>query len=168
MIRANNDSDKPYLDVCNNLNIKSYRGKEKAFFQNIHTSKFYKNWYLFKILRLIDTYFNISSHNTYKVESLYNYESPINLPSSRFLRPYSKTLSFLEPLKIKRINKAMKHAAKHNEMFHLWFHPHNFGTNTQNNFLNLEKIFKQYSALNLKYNFKSDTMTGLAIKIVNS
>lgn len=168
MIRANNDSDKPYLDICNYHNIKSYRGKEKAFFQNIHTSKFYKNWYLFKILRLIDTYFNISSHNTYKVESLYQNESPINLPSSRFLRPYSKTLSFLEPLKIKRINKAMKHAAKHNEMFHLWFHPHNFGANTENNFLNLEKIFKQYSALNLKYNFKSDTMTGLAKKIVNS
>ena len=62
----------------------------------------------------------------------------------------------------------MKHAAKHNEMFHLWFHPHNFGTYTENNFLNLEKIFKQYSALNLKYNFKSETMSGLASKVVNS
>ncbi|MEZ4796621.1 MAG: polysaccharide deacetylase family protein [Flavobacteriaceae bacterium] len=167
MIRET-ETDKPYLDVCYKYHIKSFRGKEKVFFQNIHTNKFYKNWYLFKILRLTDTYFNISSHNTYKIESLYKNGSPLNLPSSRFLRPYSNTLSFMEPLKINRITKAMKHAAKHNEMYHLWFHPHNFGTNTEKNFNNLEKVFKQYTILNSKYNFKSETMSGLTEKVINN
>jgi len=168
MIRSNKEADKPYLDICYKHHIKSFRGKEKAFFQNIHTTKFYKNWYLFKILRLIDSYFNITSYNTYKVELFYKKDSPLNLPSSRFLRPYSKTLNFLETLKIRRINKAMTYAAKHNEMFHLWFHPHNFGTNKKENFSNLEKVFKQYKALNSKYNFESETMSGLTKKISNN
>lgn len=167
MIRSDKETDKLYLEACYKHNIKSYRGKEKAFFQNIHTSKFYKNWYLFKILRLIDSYINISSHNTYKVKSLYKNDSPLNLPSSRFLRPYSKTLSFLEPLKLRRINKAMAYAAKHDELFHLWFHPHNFGINTMENLSNLENIFKEYKALNLKYNIKSETMSGLTKKVTN-
>jgi hypothetical protein len=167
MIRSDKETDKQYLNACYKHQIKSYRGKEKAFFQNIYTTKFYKNWYLFKIMRLIDSYFNISSHNTHKVELLYKNDSPLNLPSSRFLRPYSKTLSFLEPLKIRRINKAMEFAAKHNEMFHLWFHPHNFGTDTKENFLNLESIFKKYKALNVQYNFESETMSGLTKKVNN-
>jgi peptidoglycan/xylan/chitin deacetylase (PgdA/CDA1 family) len=167
MISANQTTDKPYLDVCHKHQITSFRGKEKAFFYNVRTEKFYKNWYIFKILRLTDSYFNITGHNTYKVESYYKNNTPLNLPSSRFLRPYSKTLGFLEHLKIRRIKKAMKHAAKHNEMFHLWFHPHNFGANKNKNFSNLEIIFKAYKALNLKNGFNSETMTGLTNKVVS-
>jgi len=167
MISTNKTIDKPYLDVCHKHGIKSFRGKEKAFFYNIHTSKFYKNWYIFKILRLTDSYFNITGSNTYKVESFYKKSLPLNLPSSRFLRPYSKALNFLEPLKTHRIKTAMKQAAKHNEMFHLWFHPHNFGTYTEENFSNLEDIFKTYKALNLKYGFNSETMTSLTNKIIS-
>jgi len=62
----------------------------------------------------------------------------------------------------------MRHAAKHNEMFHLWFHPHNFGANTDKNFSNLEKIFQQYQSLNLKYSFESETMTSLNKKVYNN
>jgi peptidoglycan/xylan/chitin deacetylase (PgdA/CDA1 family) len=167
MISANEIIDKPYLDVCHKHQIKSFRGKEKAFFYNIHTTKFYKNWYIFKILRLIDTYFNITSHSTYNVESFYKNDLPLNLPSSRILRAYSKTLNFLEPLKVLRIKNAMTYAAKHDEMFHLWFHPHNFGSNSKENFINLEKIFKKYKTLNSKYNFKSETMSSLTRKITN-
>ena len=61
----------------------------------------------------------------------------------------------------------MKHAAKNNEMFHLWWHPHNFGVDIDKNFNNLEKIFKEYQKLKLKYEFESITMTDLTKKIIN-
>jgi hypothetical protein len=163
MIRTNNVLDKPYLDVCHKHHIKSFRGKETAY---IYTSKKYKNWYLFKILRLIDSYSNITGYNTYKVESLYKNILPLNLPSSGILRAYSKPLYFLEPIKLLRIKKAMKYAARNHEMFHLWFHPHNFGNNTKENFKNLEAIFKEYSMLNKTYKFSSETMTSLANKTI--
>ncbi|MCB0447683.1 MAG: polysaccharide deacetylase family protein [Gelidibacter sp.] len=167
MIDANKAIDQPYLDVCYRNGIKSFRGKEKAFIYNIHTTKFYHGWYLFKILRIIDAYFNLTGHNTYKVEKLYKKQTVLNLPSSRLLRAYSKSMAFLEPLKISRITKSMTHAAKKGELFHLWWHPHNFGTHTDKNFKNLEMIFKHYKELNKKYGFKSETMTGLTNKMIS-
>mgnify|MGYP002640001487 CR=1 FL=1 len=91
----------------------------------------------------------------------------ISLPSSRFLRPYHSKLSFLESLKVKRIVKSMKYAAKNNELFHLWWHPHNFGVDMDENFENLERIFKAYVDLKESYNFESTTMTELTLDILN-
>lgn len=166
MVKANNIIDQPYLDVCKKHGISSFRGKEKAFIYNIHTTKFYKGWYLFKFLRLLDTYFNVTGFNTYKVDRYYTKKNILNLPSSRILRAYIKPLKFLEPLKVLRIRKSMKHAAKNGELFHLWWHPHNFGKNIDENFKNLEDIFKEYAILNDSNNFVSETMTGLTNKTI--
>lgn len=59
----------------------------------------------------------------------------------------------------------MKHAAKHNKVFHLWWHPHNFGSNMDQNFKNLEKILTMYQALNKKYGFMSHSMESLVEKL---
>ncbi|RKE95299.1 polysaccharide deacetylase family protein [Ichthyenterobacterium magnum] len=167
MIDAEKTIDHPYLYVLKKHGITSFRGKEEAHIYTIHTTKFYHNWFIFKILRMLDAYFNVTGYNTYKVESLYNSNLPLNLPSSRLLRPYSQKLNFLEPLKMRRIKKAMKYAAKHNEMFHLWWHPHNFGTHIDENFKNLESIFKAYTSLNKTHNFTSETMSGLTHKVTS-
>jgi hypothetical protein len=168
MIEADKTLDKPYLDVCLKHGIESFRGKEKASIYTIHTTKFYHGWYIFKILRLLDTYISVTGSNTYKVEVINKDKKIYNLPSSRMLRAYSSKLKFLEPLKIRRIKKGMTHAAKHNEMFHLWWHPHNFGTQMEENFKNLEDIFKTYKKLNETHDFESETMSGLAKKIKTS
>lgn len=157
--------DKPYLEVCNKLSIIAFRGKEKKQIYNIHTTKFYKNWYLFKMLRMLDCYINITGYNTYDMDMMYQQGKPLNMPSSRFLRPFNNKLSFLEPLKVRRIKKAMWQAAKKGRLFHLWWHPHNFGKNTDKNFKNIEAIFKEYKVLNKTFGFKSKTMTSLAKEI---
>jgi hypothetical protein len=164
MVDADQETDKPYLEVCYKLGLKSFRGVEKAFIYNIHTTKPYHGWLIFKLLRFFDAYINITGNNTYKIERHYNKKTMLNMPSSRLLRAYIKSLKFLEPLKIRRIKKGMKHAAKQGELFHLWWHPHNFGTHTDENFSNLENIFKEYVILNTAYGFKSETMTGLTNK----
>ncbi|MEM5564834.1 polysaccharide deacetylase [Psychroserpens sp. AS72] len=162
MIDADKAVDQPYLEVCQKHGITSFRGKEKAYIYNIHTTKFYHSWYFFKLLRLLDSYISVTGPNTYKVEQINKNKAVNNLPSSRILRTYTPKLKFLEPLKVRRIKKAMTYAAKHNEMFHLWWHPHNFGAQTDENFNNLEAIFKTYQELNKTYGFKSETMTGLS------
>ena len=121
---------------------------------------------LHRIFRLLDAYINISGHNTYKPEMLLDSENNIvNIRSSRFLRSYSKKLKFLESLKLNRIKNGMYHAAKYNEIYHLWWHPHNFGTNTEENFIALEEIFKTFDELNRSYDFESITMSDLAEKL---
>ena len=56
----------------------------------------------------------------------------------------------------------MLHAAKNKKLFHLWWHPHNFGINLKENIHFLEKILGYYTYLKTKYNFSNHTMKGIA------
>ncbi|MEZ4802642.1 MAG: polysaccharide deacetylase family protein [Gelidibacter sp.] len=161
------EQDLPYAETFYKLGFKSFRGKEKAYIYNIFTQKFYHGWYIFKILRMMDAYSNVTGMNTYNMDELYVKNKPLNIPSSRLLRAYNKTMSFLEPLKVHRITSGMRHAAQKNELFHLWWHPHNFGTHMDENFKNLEAIFKEYSILNKTKGFQSETMTSLTNQIIS-
>ncbi len=163
-----NQVNKPYLDICEKHGILSYRGTENNGIYNGRGLKgIMKNVKMVRLKRLLDGYFNLTGYNTYNVDEINKKNTIINLPSSRFLRPYLKNLSLFEFLKVRRIKNAMKHAAKNNEMFHLWWHPHNFGAQIDQNFKNLERIFIAYKELNLKYQFESITMTELTKKIKN-
>ncbi|WP_374450606.1 hypothetical protein [Cloacibacterium normanense] len=52
----------------------------------------------------------------------------------------------------------MKYAAKKGKIFHLWFHPHDIGINQQENFRQLEEVFKYYQFLQKKYGMTSKNM----------
>lgn len=163
-----NQVNDDYLKVCYENEIISYRGTENSVIYNTKSSPLKKKLVpLIRLGRLIDGYFNLTGHNTYDVVKLNANNEIVNLPSSRFLRPYHSKLSFLEPLKVKRIIRSMKYAAKNNELFHLWWHPHNFGVDMDKNFENLEQIFIAYTDLNQSYNFESKTMTELTLEILN-
>ena len=52
----------------------------------------------------------------------------------------------------------MRHAAKHNLTFHLWWHPHNIGVRTEEHLAQLEEIFAYYQELKDRYGMESMTM----------
>lgn len=151
-----NQCSKEYLAVCARHGITSYRGNAKKYFGQPR-SRFQeiKN----RICRFADAYFNIGGNTTIAYTSINMYEKPLNLRASRMLRPYSPKLSLLEGLRLRRIKKEMLCAAKKGEMYHLWWHPHNFGANMTKNFAFLEEVCKYYHYLNQEYGFKSYTMT---------
>lgn len=157
-----NQTNIEYLDICKKYGIESYRGNEKGV---IYSSKSYKKeTVLLRILRLIDSYFNLTGYHCYDTNEIKK-SYPFNIPSSRFLRPYSSKLFLLEKLKLMRIKNAMTYAAKNNLVYHLWWHPHNFGINLDHNIAMLNKILIHYQYLNVKYNFLSITMSELSNKI---
>ena len=88
-----------------------------------------------------------------------------NIPASRFLRPYSRRLAIFEPLQLRRIKKAMTYAAMHGEVYHLWWHPHNFGRDTEKNIAFLTKILDHFKTLQEKYDMESVTMRTLATRV---
>lgn len=59
----------------------------------------------------------------------------------------------------------MTYAAKHGEMYHLWWHPHNFGANMNENFHFLEEVLQTYKTLHLQYGMVSMTMKEYAQSI---
>lgn len=148
-----------YLEACKDEGFITFRGNERS---KLFSSQTYGASMKFRRpFRLLDSYFNLSGHNCYSKEEMTK-DVMINIPSSRFLRPYSKKLAFLENRKLKRITDSMTYAAKNKLAFHLWWHPHNFGINFPENFALLEKILLHYQHLNRKSNFKSINMRDLA------
>lgn len=157
-----NQYDEDYIEVCRKYGITSFRGNEKS---RIYGSSNGKGQTLIRrALRLIDSYINITGHHCHKFEKMKE-STPFNIPASRFLRPYSSKLVLLDRLKFLRIKKAMTYAAKNNLIYHLWWHPHNFGSNCFENIMFLDKILNHYKFLNEKYKFQSITMEELSNKL---
>lgn len=70
-----------------------------------------------------------------------------DVPATLFLRPITPRLRPLAPFKAGRIRTAMTHAARSGGIFHLWWHPHNFGVATAENLAFLEGILRHYRRL---------------------
>ncbi|MCB1984262.1 MAG: polysaccharide deacetylase family protein [Burkholderiales bacterium] len=144
-----------YLSSLDKLGIQCFRGNEGNWIYKASDDEGQNK--LQRAFRLADTYLNLSGYNTFDLASCAE-ERPFNIPSSRFLRPYSKKLAFLDGLKLRRIKKAMSHAASNNKIFHLWWHPHNFGVNINKNISFLSKIADHYDTLSKEYGMKSLNM----------
>ena len=154
-----NQYNQQYLNICKEEGITSFRGNERSKLfsaKNHGGSTAYR-----RPFRLLDAYFNLSGYNCYDTIDM-NLSEPVNIPASRFLRPYSNKLAFLDRLRLKRITKSMTHAAKNKLVYHLWWHPHNFGINIPENIEFLEKILIHYKKLSAQYGFTSTSMAQLA------
>jgi len=145
----------PHLHICAEEGILAYRGVETDPFVAagdgmIHRAK-----------RLADHYVNLSGHGC-GVPTIFDNVELVSVPQSRFLRPCSSALGPLEDLRLRRITSSMTFAAKNNRIFHLWWHPHNFGANTDANLAFLRRILAHYRALQQECNFSSLTMAEVA------
>lgn len=132
------------LSIENGLRV--YRGNETTWIYRSSDRKTYRNKFK-RALRFIDTYVNIAGNNTPQPSQS---EDLINVPSSRFFRPFNEKLALLESIKLRRIFNQMAHAAKVDGVFHLWCHPHNLIQNQDVMFAQLEAIFKRVGKLNLE------------------
>lgn len=166
LVFPRNQYNADYLTTIAECGIDCYRGNE--------TSSIYNDYKagdgdrpLKRILRLLDAYFNVTGQNCYSWSDLCsNY--PINIPASRFLRPYSAKLKYLDGLRLHRITSGLEYAANHGLIYHLWWHPHNFGVNLTENLSFLEKILQSYHKLNTQNKMQSRTMGEIAQLCLNS
>lgn len=156
---ARNQYDQSYVDVCKKLNISAYRGNEEAWFYR--PASYQQESVLRKIFRWLDTYTPITRHHCKATDQI-GQARPYNIASSRFLRAYYRRLSWLEPLKIQRILSGMSHAAKQGKVYHLWWHPHDFGEDTEKNFKMLEQILSHYRTLHQQHGMNSMNMAEIS------
>lgn len=156
-----NQTTQDALATCKEFGFTSYRGTPSHFLYTGKKEQEQTNLFL-RALRLIDTYVNITGHHTYDFSTVNGTNAELkNIQGSWFLRPYSKTLHFLERFKIRRIKNAMTHAAKKGEIYHLWWHPHNFGINRKENMKNLIEIINHFKVLQEKHGMQSTSMEEL-------
>ena len=161
-----NQYNEAILKTCYNNGIICYRGNENSW---VYKSEAWsKESLLKKGVRFIDSYINLSGHHGFKIKPTKSkIDKPINIPSSKFLRPFNKKLKLLEKFKLKRIKQSMSYCALNNLNYHLWWHPHNFKSNTKENIDNLKEILKHYKQLEKKYGFKSKNMIQITKEHLN-
>ncbi|MGO4108812.1 polysaccharide deacetylase family protein [Paenibacillus sp. YAF4_2] len=160
-----NQVNEQYLSLLLPAGINVYRGNPQhpIYKQGYSTgdSSFRRAY------RLLDTYWNLSGYHTYPASSV-GATLPVNLPASQFLRSYSHKLKRLEPLRLKRILDGMTYAAKHNEVYHLWWHPYNLADEQNANMRFLERIISHYCKLKVEYGMESMNMEELRDRVLAS
>jgi peptidoglycan/xylan/chitin deacetylase (PgdA/CDA1 family) len=157
LVFPRNQFNKRYLAICSDLGFKSYRGNQQNWMYRESPDQ--EQSLLQRAARLADAYLNLSGGNGFVPERV---DGLANVPASRFLRPYDSRLRTLDGLRIRRIIHSMTLAAEAGRCFHLWWHPHNFGSHLRENLAFLETLLQHYSILRGKYGFTSMTMGELA------
>jgi peptidoglycan/xylan/chitin deacetylase (PgdA/CDA1 family) len=139
-----------HIKACLQEGLSIYRGNElSGAYKPIAREK--ENIFR-KGIRFADAYFNITGSHCHSVPQKGDI---INIPASRFLRPYNPKLKMLDGLKLNRIKHGIKFAADHGLIYQLWWHPHNFGKYMDENFDFLEKVLKFYDRLNSEHKMES-------------
>ena len=141
-----NQYNHDYLSVCADAGFTCFRGNEKAWMYREAPDEYQSS--TLRMTRLLDHYLNLSGANGFIP---HEEGGLINCPSSRFLRPINPYLEHVDGLRLRRIKRAMEAAALAGECFHLWWHPHNFGTHLKENLANLEELLRFHITLRDRY-----------------
>jgi peptidoglycan/xylan/chitin deacetylase (PgdA/CDA1 family) len=157
LVFPRNQFNDAYLDVCREAGLTCFRGNPDSWLYRAATTG---ESPLKRASRLADSYVSLSGDNaaTPTIERA----GLINIPASFFLRPFSSSLRRLEGLRIRRITQAMEAAARDRAVFHLWWHPHNFGADQNENFLVLGRILATFARLRDRFGWRSATMRDVA------
>lgn len=161
LVFPRNQFNSEYLMVCKELGYSAFRGNPEHWAYQAESRE--QRSLIKRAFRLIDSYIPLSG-SLRQIISADNKSGLVNVPASLFLRPWSQTLSMLEPLRLWRIKWSMTRTAKKGGVFHLWWHPHNFSRNMNQNLYFLEEILKHQKILSDQYDFPSLTMNGIAEK----
>jgi hypothetical protein len=121
-----------------------------------------------RAVRLADAYIPVYAHRLPSWHDVLTDCSLCDVQASRFLRPYTPRLSPLDPLRANRIAGGMRNAARNGQIYHLWWHPHNFGAHIDESIRFLSGILKDFRALRDRLGFQSMSMAeaaGTAVRL---
>ena len=111
--------------------------------------------------RMLDTYLGISGHGTIGWDEILQPNGLSDVRASCFLRAHHPSLERLEPLRLARIRRAVRFAADNGRIFHLWWHPHNFGLHQEQNLKLLRSVLVEFAACREEQGMRSLSMLGV-------
>jgi hypothetical protein len=151
-----------YLSTLLQLGIGAYRGHPRSWLWAPAADE--QTSYLRRAARLLDAYLPVAGGTVHPLSDLAN-GRPFNIRASRFLRPCSASLRRLEPLRASRIMREMTAAAKMPGLYHLWWHPHNFGSHLDVNLAFLRKLLDHFVGLRETYGMASVNMAEVSLRL---
>jgi len=154
-----NQVSQPHLQTCSESGLIAYRGTGTDPWISKEGDTYAR------FMRFADSCICINSNG-----SVIPYRDPtysiVDVPQSRFLRPWSSSQRVFSSIRLKRILASMDAAAQSNRIFHLWWHPHNFGVHLEENMTVLTHIVDHYLHLHEELGWPSLTMAEAAEEIL--
>lgn len=160
LVFPRNQNNPKFLGIVQDKGFTAYRGNQahQLYREGHQVSSRY--FWVSRLIKAADAYLPLTGQHIYAPPENISAKALLNIPASQFLRPVTKA-GWLNSAQLNRIKGGMLAAAKNNKIFHLWWHPHNFGVNTEANLANLEVILKYYVSLNSEYGMRSLSMQAL-------
>jgi peptidoglycan/xylan/chitin deacetylase (PgdA/CDA1 family) len=156
-----------HLDLCARRGLRVFRGAAPGRLYQPRSRRDDRAWH--RLGRLVDAYLPVvrlpGQPDERPSGPSRDASGLINVPASRFLRPHEPRLSGLAPLKLRRITGALTAAAERGGLYHLWWHPHNFGVHLAENMTLLESVLACYAALRDRHGMRSATMAEAAAEL---
>lgn len=148
-----NQQSETHIKICQSLGLGVYRGVARGWAYRSAPGE--GQSLPVRAARFLDGIAPVFGHQNFDAS---NEISKGNVPASRFLRPWLSNAPAYSALHLRRICQEMTWAAKHGMHYHLWWHPHNMGRNTDRNMAQLNAILAHYGTLRERYGFQSRTM----------
>jgi peptidoglycan/xylan/chitin deacetylase (PgdA/CDA1 family) len=153
-----NQVNREVLPVLTKHGIRSFRGTARSWLHD--ASSFTRQRLLHKrALRLAEAYLPLGGKDVvdWPVEAAdHLYEQY----ASRYFRPYTPSLGALAGSALHRIKQGMDLAARSGRVYHIWFHPEDFGHYPDENLALFGQVIQHYTKLREQYGMRSLSMTG--------
>jgi peptidoglycan/xylan/chitin deacetylase (PgdA/CDA1 family) len=149
-----------YFQIVLDAGIGCYRGSEHGWMHRGITRQ--ERTVALRVARIGDTYVDISGNRIVRWDEILEPNGLCNVRASRFLWPYRPALQGFEERRLSRTIDQLKLAALEDAVFHLWFHPHNFGIHLEENLSFLEAILKAFASARERYGMRSLSMSAVA------
>jgi peptidoglycan/xylan/chitin deacetylase (PgdA/CDA1 family) len=153
-----NQMSEEHVAICARHGVRYFRGNPAGFAYRSRPQG--GNTPLVRGLRLVDSVAPILGRHSYKSPAPQG--EAIDVPASRFFRPYAKRLGHLNAMGLNQILADLRHAAKAGEVYHLWWHPHNMGRDTDLNLARLDRVLAEFQSLKATLGMTSSNMGDFA------
>lgn len=164
LVFPRNQFNDQYLRICYEEGITSVRSNPLDWFWQIESTQGESLWK--RLCRGLDAYFPVGGKNTYALKMLAVHNGvPLSIPASRLLRPYRPKEWMLNTIKINRICSEMTRAARQGEVYHLWWHPHNFGNYPEQSLAGLGRMLEHFAYCRETWQMETLTMSELTTRV---
>ena len=160
MVFPRNQFRAGYQRFLKDAGIVCYRGTEKNWMHRPRPRS--EETLVVRGPRLLDHYVSLSGSNVVPWSEIVQPDGLCDVRSSMFLRPYSVRRKGLESARLRRIAGGIEAAAEQRGIFHLWWHPHNFGAQTDANLDFLRGVLDIFSQCRKAHGMQSLSMAEVA------
>jgi hypothetical protein len=158
LVFPRNQTNDAYLSICRDQGFKTVRGNPASWLYDAAAQE--GETKARRLMRLADSYLPITRLATARRTPI---SGLVDVPATMFLRPVTAPLKALEPLRLTRMKRQMSAAASAGGIYHLWWHPHNFGEHTEANLHFLGQLLDHYHRLRDSVGMRTETMAEAAL-----